>query len=91
MNNKERRNLAIIQQNVRGRDIENDGLWSMQDYIEMAKEIKYKYPDIVFLQNFIIKRCMMLRRNYLMNMNLLNLLECQRRMKNRVDYLQLVF
>ena len=45
MNNKERRDLAIIQQNVRGRDIENDGLWSMQDYIEMAKEIKAGTTD----------------------------------------------
>ena len=56
MNNKERRDLAIIQQNVRGRDIENDGLWSMQDYIEMAKEIKYKCPDIVFLTEFYYKK-----------------------------------
>lgn len=55
MNNKEQREIAIIQQNVRGRDIGNDGLWSMQDYKEMVKEIKNKCPDIVFLTEFYYK------------------------------------
>lgn len=54
MNNKEQREIAIIQQNVRGRDIGNDGLWSMQDYKEMVKEIKNKCPDIVFFNRILL-------------------------------------
>lgn len=43
--------LVIVQQNVRGRDIHN-GVWSIQDYKELIKEVKGESPDIIFLTEF---------------------------------------
>lgn len=43
--------LVIVQQNVRGRDI-YEGVWNIQDYEELIKELKGKSPDIIFLTEF---------------------------------------
>lgn len=43
--------LVIVQQNVRGRAI-HDGVWSIQGYKELIKEVKGESPDIIFLTEF---------------------------------------
>ena len=43
--------LVIVQQNVRGRDI-YEGVWGIQDYEELIKEVKEERPDIIFLTEF---------------------------------------